>query len=75
MANLEDIVPAGASTADYLAIVNAWSPEERIAREKKLMRKIDFRLLPILVSIVIKIYSCYLPDITNSLHPRSSCTL
>ena len=49
MANLDDIVPAGASTQDYLALVNAWSPEERIEREKKLMRKIDFRLLPILV--------------------------
>lgn len=51
MANLDDIVPAGANTQDYLALVNAWSPEERIEREKKLMRKIDFRLLPILVRL------------------------
>lgn len=53
MANLDDIVPAGANTQDYLALVNAWSPEERIEREKKLMRKIDFRLLPILVRLTL----------------------
>jgi hypothetical protein len=29
--------------------VAAWSPEERIAREKKFVRRIDIRLLPILV--------------------------
>lgn len=57
MANLDDIVPAGASTEDYLAIVNAWSPEERIAREKKLKRKIDFRLLPILVCSALSSFS------------------
>lgn len=45
------VQPAGteAVTIDYAAIVAAWSPEERAAREKKFLRKIDFRLLPILV--------------------------
>lgn len=45
--------PAGmaAATVDYAAIVAAWSPEERVAREKKFLRKIDFRLLPILVRL------------------------
>lgn len=37
---------------DYAAIVVAWSPEERAAREKKFLRKIDYRLLPILVGIL-----------------------
>ena len=31
--------------------VAAWSPEERAAKEKKFVRKIDLRLLPILVRI------------------------
>ncbi|KAH7002144.1 major facilitator superfamily domain-containing protein [Ilyonectria destructans] len=50
--------PAGteAATVDYAAIVAAWSPEERIAREKKFLRKIDFRLLPILIVMYIMNY-------------------
>lgn len=38
------------TTSDYQAIVASWSPEERASREKVLKRKIDLRLLPILVS-------------------------
>lgn len=38
------------TTLDYQTIVASWSPEERAAREKVLKRKIDLRLLPILVS-------------------------
>lgn len=34
---------------DYAAIVASWSPEERREKEKKFLRKIDLRLLPILV--------------------------
>ena len=43
--------PAGAQAVnvDYAAIVASWSPEERASREKAFLRKIDFRLLPILV--------------------------
>ncbi|KAL4802397.1 major facilitator superfamily domain-containing protein [Aspergillus unguis] len=33
---------------DFSAIVSAWPPEERARREKKFLRKVDFRLLPIL---------------------------
>lgn len=44
-----------ATTGDPLveecaAIVAAWPPDERAEREKKFVRKIDYRLLPILVS-------------------------
>jgi hypothetical protein len=38
------------TTLEYRAIVASWSPEERAAKEKTLKRKIDLRLLPILVS-------------------------
>lgn len=38
------------TTLDYQTIVASWSPEERAARERVLKRKIDLRLLPILVS-------------------------
>jgi hypothetical protein len=38
------------SMSNHAAIVAAWTPEERAIREKKLLRKIDLRLLPILVS-------------------------
>lgn len=38
------------TTLNYQTIVASWSPEERAAREKTLKRKIDLRLLPILVS-------------------------
>jgi hypothetical protein len=34
---------------NYAAIVASWSPEERVEKERKFVRKIDFRLLPILV--------------------------
>lgn len=34
---------------DYAGIVTSWSPEERAERERKFLRKIDYRLLPILV--------------------------
>lgn len=42
-------VAAHAGSINYQEIVAAWSPEERAEREKKLLRKIDWRLLPILV--------------------------
>ncbi|KAL2106085.1 hypothetical protein VUR80DRAFT_7315 [Thermomyces stellatus] len=41
---------------EYAAIVAAWSPEERAAREKKFLRKIDLRLLPILIIMYIMNY-------------------
>jgi len=31
----------------WIQRVTAWSPEERAEKEKKLMRKIDLRLMPI----------------------------
>ena len=46
-----EVGPDGTAT-DYAAIVAAWSPEERADREKKFLRKIDYRLLPILVGIL-----------------------
>lgn len=49
MTAVEEIAPASARI-DYAAIVTAWSPEERAEKEKKFVRKIDYRLLPILVS-------------------------
>jgi hypothetical protein len=33
----------------YASVVNSWTPEERTERERKFVRKIDVRLLPILV--------------------------
>lgn len=42
---------AGVEPIDYSAIVASWSPEERKEREKKFLRKIDARLIPILVCI------------------------
>lgn len=36
--------------AEDSSVVDSWSPEEWLEKEKKLVRKIDFRLLPILVS-------------------------
>lgn len=44
------IQQAGVEPVDYAAIVASWSPEERKEREKKFLRKIDARLIPILVS-------------------------
>jgi hypothetical protein len=34
----------------YASVVSSWTPEERAERERKFVRKIDVRLLPILVS-------------------------
>lgn len=42
---------------DFASIVYSWTPEERAAREKAFVRKIDFRMIPILVSIVAS--SCF----------------
>ncbi|KAK9777961.1 putative Major facilitator superfamily (MFS) profile domain-containing protein [Seiridium cardinale] len=47
---------ADGAAPNYAAIVASWSPEERAEREKKLMRKIDFRLLPILIVMYIMNY-------------------
>ncbi|KAK5070338.1 hypothetical protein LTR64_000008 [Lithohypha guttulata] len=41
---------------DMLSIVSAWSPEERADREKKFVRRIDRRLLPILILMYIMNY-------------------
>lgn len=30
-------------------LVESWSPEERVAKEKRFVRRIDFHLIPILV--------------------------
>jgi len=49
------------TTLEYRAIVASWSPEERAAREKTLKRKIDLRLLPILVSNTFFLRSNTLP--------------
>lgn len=49
MTAAQEIATAPAAV-DYTAIVSAWPPEERARREKKFLRKVDFRLLPILVS-------------------------
>ncbi|KAM5345247.1 hypothetical protein ACJ41O_011109 [Fusarium nematophilum] len=46
----------GVASVDYAAIVAAWSPEERAIREKKFLRKIDYRLLPILIVMYIMNY-------------------
>lgn len=43
-------IATASAAVDYTAIVSAWSPDERARREKKFLRKVDFRLLPILVS-------------------------
>lgn len=48
---------AGVDPIDYAAIVASWSPEERKGREKKFLRKIDARLIPILVSSKSKRYN------------------
>jgi hypothetical protein len=36
---------------EWARIIGSWSPEERAAKEKKFLKKIDTHLLPILVSI------------------------
>ncbi|KAH8891187.1 MFS general substrate transporter [Thozetella sp. PMI_491] len=49
--------PGGASAVvNYPAIVASWSVEERKERERKFLRKIDFRLLPILMIMYIMNY-------------------
>ncbi|KAI0015300.1 major facilitator superfamily transporter [Xylariomycetidae sp. FL0641] len=50
-----EVGPDG-TTTDWAFIVASWSPEERAAREKKFVRKIDFRLLPILIIMYILNY-------------------
>lgn len=35
---------------EWMQRIAAWSPEERAEKEKKFLRRIDKRLLPILVS-------------------------
>ncbi|CAM1503127.1 Fc.00g079030.m01.CDS01 [Cosmosporella sp. VM-42] len=55
MANYQPALVEGVAI-DYAGIIAAWSPEERAAREKKFLRKIDFRLLPILIVMYIMNY-------------------
>lgn len=38
-----------ASQRELMQIIAQWSPEERATKEKALVRKVDIRLLPILV--------------------------
>ncbi|KAL2787049.1 major facilitator superfamily domain-containing protein [Aspergillus keveii] len=40
----------------YAAVVNSWTPEERAERERKFVRKIDVRLLPILMVMYVMNY-------------------
>lgn len=40
----------------WAQLVQSWTPEERAAREKKFVRRIDFRLLPILLIMYIMNY-------------------
>ncbi|KAF5523299.1 putative transporter [Colletotrichum aenigma] len=56
MSKKENEVDSGPSPVDYAAIVASWSPEERSEREKKFVRKIDWRLLPILIIVYIMNY-------------------
>lgn len=42
--------------SEWSAKIAAWSPEERRQKEKKLVRKIDVRLLPILFIMYILNY-------------------
>lgn len=48
--------PADDAAPNYTTIVASWPPEERAARETKLLRKIDLRLLPILILMYIMNY-------------------
>ncbi|CAG9947365.1 unnamed protein product [Clonostachys rosea f. rosea IK726] len=55
----EDATPAeiAASTLEAdIALVRAWSPEERAEKEKKFLRRIDLRLLPILAVMYVLNY-------------------
>ncbi|KAL3486535.1 major facilitator superfamily domain-containing protein [Aspergillus germanicus] len=40
----------------YASVVNSWSPAERAERERKFVRKIDVRLLPILMVMYVMNY-------------------
>ncbi|CEL09664.1 hypothetical protein ASPCAL12797 [Aspergillus calidoustus] len=40
----------------YASVVNSWTPEERTERERKFVRKIDVRLLPILMVMYVMNY-------------------
>ncbi|CAG9950673.1 unnamed protein product [Clonostachys rosea f. rosea IK726] len=51
-----DVQAGSNATPDYRAIVAAWTPEERAEKEKKFLRKIDTRLLPILIVMYIMNY-------------------
>jgi hypothetical protein len=51
-----DIQASSNATPDYRAIVAAWTPEERVEKEKKFLKKIDRRLLPILVRALFPRY-------------------
>lgn len=50
MPTVEQSAPAGSGEVDYAALVASWSPQERSEKERKFVRKMDIRLLPILVS-------------------------
>ncbi|KAK1657107.1 major facilitator superfamily domain-containing protein [Colletotrichum godetiae] len=56
MSTEQDVTENAPMVVDYAAIVAAWSPEERAERERKLVRKIDWRLLPILIVMYILNY-------------------
>ncbi|KAL4899066.1 hypothetical protein BDW74DRAFT_184068 [Aspergillus multicolor] len=40
----------------YVSIVQSWTPEERADKERKFVRKIDFRMLPILMVMYVMNY-------------------
>lgn len=65
----------GHSPAEWAAIIAAWSPEERAEKERKFVRKIDFRLLPILVTTITCMMALELGLITDYVEYRSLCTL
>lgn len=58
--------PADDAAPNYTTIVASWPPEERAARETKLLRKIDLRLLPILVRVPIVLSTSDLYDSGNT---------
>ncbi|KAM0330950.1 hypothetical protein ACHAQA_003907 [Verticillium albo-atrum] len=53
MSKVDQIAEGAPAGIDYAAIVASWSPEERAAREKKFIRRIDYRLLPILAPFFV----------------------
>jgi hypothetical protein len=50
--DIKEQITVSHDQSDLSHRVAAWSPEERAAREKKFVRRIDLRLLPILVSAI-----------------------